>query len=56
MHHYVCDGLFGNRRERTKDKPSTAYIDEAITYRTAPVSAFGRGNLSVSKRIIDIID
>jgi hypothetical protein len=24
--------LFGNRRKRTTDKPSTAYVDEVITY------------------------
>ncbi|MFN8738839.1 MAG: hypothetical protein ACK5YR_02860, partial [Pirellula sp.] len=28
---YVMD-LFGNRRKRTTDKPSTAYVDEVITY------------------------
>ncbi len=24
--------LFGNRRKRTTDKPSTAFVDEVITY------------------------
>ncbi|MFN8740978.1 MAG: hypothetical protein ACK5YR_13705, partial [Pirellula sp.] len=28
---FVMD-LFGNRRKRTTDKPSTAYVDEVITY------------------------
>ena len=35
---FVMD-LFGNRRKRTTDKPSKAYVDEVITYRAASIGA-----------------
>jgi len=38
---FVMD-LFGNRRKRTINKPSTAYVDEVIIFRTASIRTHGR--------------